>query len=146
MIRDSDQIAMRGDFLLRIYRKGVLVEEQHDPNMIMNVARSAMAALIGGAGVGKTITKIGFGTNGSGPTPTDTVLTASYSKNVAGVTYPVSGQAAFAWSLATSEANGKAIAELGLICSDGTLFARKTRGVITKDADLSLDGIWTIIF
>lgn len=146
MIADTDQVAMRGDFLLRIYRKGVLIDEQHDHNMIMTVARSAMAALIGGAGAGKTITKIGFGTLGTGPTPTDTALTNSYSKLVAGVTYPVAGQAAFAWSLGTSEANGKAISELGLICSDTTLFARKTRGVINKDADLSLDGVWTIIF
>jgi len=143
---DTEQIAMRGDFWLRIYRNGVLVEEQHDPNMIMNVAKDAMAKLIGGSGSGKTITKIGFGTSTTGPTPTDTALANSYSKNVAVATYPSTGQAAFAWTLGTSEANGMAIAELGLVCSDGTLFARKVRGVINKDADLSLEGTWTIIF
>lgn len=143
---DTEQIAMHGDFRLRIYRNGLLVEEQHDPNMIMNVAKDAMAKLIGGSGSGKTITKIGFGTSSTGPTPADTSLANSYSKNVTSVAYPATGQASFSWTLGTSEANGKAIAELGLICSDGTLFARKVRGVINKDADLSLEGIWTIIF
>lgn len=143
---DIEQIAMRGDFRLRIYRNGVLVEEQHDPNMIMNVAKDAMAKLIGGSGTGKTITKIGFGTSSTGPTPTDTALANSYSKAVSAVAYPTTGQVAFSWTLGTSEANGKAIAELGLVCSDGTLFARKVRGVINKDADLSLEGTWTIIF
>ena len=143
---DTEQIAMRGDFRLRIYRNGLLVEEQHDPNMIMNVAKDAMAKLIGGSGTGKTITKIGFGTNATSPTPDDTALSDSYVKNVTVVTYPDTGRVSFGWSLGTSEANGKAIAELGLICSDNTLFARKTRGVINKDADLSLEGTWTIIF
>ena len=102
MTEDKEQVAMRGDFRLRIYRKGVLIEEQHDPNMIMNVAKDAMAKLIGGSGAGKTITKIGFGTNATVPTPADTALTASFSKLVAGATYPVLGQVAFAWSLGTS--------------------------------------------
>lgn len=145
-MKDTDLVALRGDFRLRIYRRGVLVEEQHDKNMIMNMARSAMAALIGGTGAGKSIATIGFGTLGTGPTPDDTALTGSYEKLVAGVTYPAAGQAAFSWVLGTGEANGMAISELGLICGDGTLFARKTRGVINKDTDLSLDGVWTIIF
>lgn len=143
---DKEQVAMRGDFRLRIYRNGVLIDEQHDPNMIMNVAKDAMARLIGGDGAGKTITKIGFGSNGVGPSPNDTTLTNQYSKPVTSVTYPATGQAAFSWTLGTSESNGLAITELGLVCSDGTLFSRKTRGAINKAADLSLDGVWTIIF
>lgn len=142
----ADTSTIKGEFRLRVYRKGVLIEEYVDHNMIMNVAKDAMAKLIGGSGTGKTITKIGFGTSSTAPTPDNTALANSYSKNVAGVSYPTTGQVAFSWSLGTSEANGKAIAELGLICSDGTLFARKVRGVINKDADLSLDGTWTIIF
>lgn len=142
----TEQVPMRGDFRLRIYRNGVLVEEQHDPNMIMNVAKDAMARLIGGDGAGKDVSSIGFGVNGIGPNPDDTALTGIYSRPVTGVTYPATGRAAFAWTLGTSEANGMAITELGLLCGDGTLFARKTRGVINKEADLSLDGVWTIIF
>lgn len=142
----TEQVTLRGDFLLRIYRNGELLEEQHEPNLIVNLAKDAMARLIGGDGSGKQIANIGFGTNGVGPSPDDISLTGSYSKPVSSVTYPSTGQAAFAWTLGTSEANGKAITELGLLCEDGTLFSRKTRGAINKEADLSLDGVWTIIF
>ncbi len=146
MTRDTEQVAMRGEFLLRIWRGGELVEEQRERNMIMVAAKTAMAMLIGGAGAGKAVAAIGFGTDGSGPTPDDTALANQYSRALAAVDYPAPGRVSFAWSLGISEANGLAIAELGLLCEDGTLFARKVRGVINKDADLSLDGVWTIIF
>lgn len=145
-MRETDTIAMRGTLRLKVRKNGVVIEEYEDSNMIMNVAKDAMAHLIGGAGSGKTITKIGFGTNGNGPSPGDTGLTSSYSKNVASVSYPATGQAQFNWLLTTTEANGMSIKEFGLICGDTTLFARKTRGAIEKQDDISLDGSWTIIF
>jgi hypothetical protein len=129
-----------------VRKEGRIIEEYEDKNMIMNVAKDAMARLIGGDGAGKIISDIGFGTNVTGPSPDDIGLTAAYSKPVVSVEYPATGQAAFHWSLGTSEANGKEITELGLLCSDGTLFARKVRGAIKKESDLSLDGVWTIIF
>lgn len=143
---ETDTIAMRGTLRLKVIKNGVVIEEYEDNNMIMNVAKDAMAHLIGGAGSGKTITKIGFGTNGNGPSPGDTGLTSSYSKNVSSVSYPATGQAQFNWLLTTTEANGMSIKEFGLICGDTTLFARKTRGAIEKQDDISLDGSWTIIF
>jgi hypothetical protein len=145
-MREKDFVAIRGDFRLVVKKNGVVVEEYEDHNMIMDVAKDAMAQLVGGSGSGKTITKIGFGTNGNGPFPTDTTLTGSYSKNVASVSYPTTGQVQFNWLLTTAEANGMAITEFGLICGDATLFARKTRGAIEKQDDISLDGSWTIIF
>lgn len=141
-----DDTPLRGNFRLVVKKNGKVIEEYEDHNMIMNVAKTAMAHLIGGAGSGKTIAKIGFGTNGNGPSPADTGLTGSYSKNVANVSYPATGQVQFNWLLATTEANGMSIKEFGLICGDTTLFARKTRGAIEKQDDISLDGSWTIIF
>jgi len=141
-----DDATLRGMFEVRVYRTGTLVEEYRDNNMILNMAKDALARLIAGAGAGKVISKIGFGANGVGPSPDDTALTAPFAKAVSGITYPVPGQVRFAWTLATTEANGMVIREFGLICSDGTLFARKTRGAIEKAADISLDGSWTIIF
>lgn len=145
-MKDKDLVTMKGDFRLVVKKNGVVIEEYRDHNMIMNVAKAAMAQLISGSGTGKTITKIGVGTNGVGPAPTDTALTSSYSKNVTSVNYPATGQAQFNWSLGTTEANGLSIKEFGLICGDATLFARKTRGAIEKQDDISLDGSWTIIF
>lgn len=146
MINNTEDATIHGDFHLVIKKNGVVIEEYADHNMIMNVAKDAMAHLIGGAGSGKTITRIGFGTSGGGPSPSDLALTDSFSKNMGSVSYPAVGQASFNWSLGTTEANGKTIREFGLICGDSTLFARKTRGAIDKQDDISLDGSWTIIF
>ena len=52
----------------------------------------------------------------------------------------------FSFTIGKAEANGKKIREFGLLCSDGTLFARKTRGVIEKADDIEIVGTWTIIF
>lgn len=137
---------LRGVFVLRVWRDGQIVEEHTDPNMIMTAAKDALARLIGGDGAGKTVTKIGFGTNGNGPTPNDTALTSAFVKTVTGHEYPATGQVRFNWRLDTSEANGKGIREFGLITADDAIFARKTRAVIEKADDISLDGSWTIIF
>lgn len=142
----KDDATLRGMFEVRVYRDGTLVEEYQDNNMILNMAKDALARLIAGAGAGKVITQIGFGTNGAGPSPDDTALSTPFAKAVSGITYPGPGQVKFSWNLATTEANGMVIKEFGLICSDATLFARKTRGGIEKAADISLDGSWTIIF
>lgn len=128
-------------------RKGEIVLEYADNNMIVNSAKTTLARLISDAGQdSKVVTQIGVGTDGNGPTPDDTSLTGSFVKLIDGYTYPTTGQVTFQWSLGYGEANGMEIREFALISSDNTLFARKTRGVITKDDDLSLQGEWTIIF
>lgn len=136
----------RGVLHVQVYRHGALIDEFEDDNLIVNGARDALAQLIGGDGAGKTVAQIGFGTSGDGPSPDDAALTGAYVKNLSGRTYPAPGQVEFSWSLATSEANGKAIREFGLICTDGSLFSRKVRGVIEKENDISLSGTWTITF
>lgn len=142
----SDQAPLRGSFEIRVYKAGQEIEHYCDPNMIMASARDALARLIGGDGSGKTVTRIGVGTNGNGPSVDDTGLTSAYTKAVAGHTYPATGEVAFAFTLGTGEANGKTIKEFGLLCSDGTLFARKTRGAIVKADDIEITGSWTIKF
>ena len=142
----EETMAVKGYLNVQIYRGGVLIDQWEDKNMILSVARSALAALLGGAESGKVINRIGFGTSGTAPTPSDATLTSSYVRSVGAITYPAAGQVRFAWSLAGSEANGKAIREFGLICTDGTLFSRKVRGAIEKESDISLTGTWTISF
>ena len=140
----QDEARLRGSFEIRVFKAGRELEHYHDDNMIMASARDALARLIGGDGSGKTVTKIGVGTNGNGPTPNDKGLTSAYSKAVAGCTYPATGEARFSFTIGAGEANGKSIREFGLLCSDGTLFARKTRGVIEKADDIEITGTWTI--
>lgn len=141
-----DSACLRGDFEIRVFRNGVEIEHYQDKNMIMASARDALARLIGGNGSGKVVTRIGVGVNGTDPKPTDTGLKDGYAKNVNGCTYPATGEACFAFTIAAGEANGMAIREFGLLCSDGTLFARKTRGIIEKADDIEITGTWTIKF
>ena len=74
-------------------------------------------------------------------------MTVAYVKLLGGVTYPTTNSVEFAFTLGTSEANGKSIMEFGLFTAGDVLFARKTRaGAIVKDSDLSLAGSWRINF
>ena len=146
-IQFRETMPMRGCFRMRVYRKGKLIDQYEDRNLIVNGARLAAAQLIAGAGSGKHISKIAFGTNGNIPTPDDAAIASPFVKNLDGAAYPVLGQAEFSWKLLATEANGKAIIEFGLLCEDGTLFARKVRGeAIPKGPDIALEGEWIIIF
>jgi hypothetical protein len=142
-----EYIGMRGVFNLRIYRHGKLVETYRDNNLIVDNAREVAARLISGAGAGRNITSIAFGASGSTPQPGDTAITEAYTKGVESVSYPAAGHAEFRWNLLTAEANGLDIFEFGLICGDGTLYARKVRDrAFPKNADFALEGEWIIIF
>lgn len=145
MIQFKEAMPMYGCFKMRIYQKGKLIETYEDKNLIVDGAREAAAKLIAGEGEEKHIAKIAFGTNGNIPTPSDTAITDPFVKELAGVSYPVLGRSEFSWKLFASEANGKQISEFGLLCEDGTLWARKVRDeAIPKGPDIALEGEWII--
>jgi hypothetical protein len=140
---------VRGELCLKVYRRGRLVEVWRDENLVVDAGRNVMAKLVGGQ-TGLGVNRVVFGTNGTDPAPGDTAATiqSPFTKAISGVSYPAAAQVRFDFVLLESEANGMAIREFGLLCADGTLFARRTRGgrVIEKDSDLSLEGQWTIYF
>lgn len=143
---ESDQLNLRGEFTVRVYRGGELVQEWTDRNVIVNNGRDALARLLSGVTANKSVTKIGFGTGTGAAAQTNTSLTNMTSKSVGAITYPETGAVQFAWSLETSEGNGLTITEFGLLTADNTLFARKVRGGIAKTSDIRLDGYWKILF
>ena len=145
-LKDTLWRPMRGELVVRVYRGGDLVATHTDANLIVDSAKVALANLLGGDGVGQAVADIGFGTDGNGPNPDDTGLTDAYTKPVSNHDYPQAGTVRFHWSLGVGEANGKGIREFGLFAGDGTLIARKTRGVIEKADDISLEGTWSVIF
>jgi len=145
--RHFEKVPLEGIFRLKVYRSGVLVEEHEDSNLIVNEARIQMACLVAGEGAGRHIAGIAFGTNGTLPNAADKTITNQYARPVEGFSYPAMGQVQFDWQLPVTENNGLAILEFGLLTEDGTLFARRVRSVpINKEADISLEGQWVIIF
>lgn len=144
-LTDSAQICGR----LRIWvrKNGELVERFDEHNLIVDGAKVAMAHLAGGDIGSRSISKVAFGTNGTAPAASDEAITEPYEKDVDSVEYPQDGQVTFHFSLGSSEANGKQIREFGLLCADGTLFARRIRSeALAKEQDITIDGEWTIAF
>lgn len=137
---------MRGVFAVDIYRRGEIIEQFVDDNLIVDRGRTNVVQLLGGVS-GLNITKIGFGTGGTAASPGNTALTDSYIKAIDGVSYPDSFSVRFAFTLGANEANGKNILEFGLFTADNHLHARKVRsGAIVKDEDLTLSGSWTLMY
>lgn len=141
------RISPRGVFHMKVIREsdGAVLEEYTDDNLIVNLGRNTMAALLGGASTA-TIQKIAVGTNGTSPLLSDTSLTGVFSKSLNGKTYPSTGVLQCDWSIETSEANGMSIQEFGLLITGDVLFSRKTRTPIAKDNTFRLEGVWKIIF
>lgn len=145
-MRDACLDRPSGVLSLRVFRRGVLVESWRGDNLVLDTRKAVLSRLLGGDATA-AITKIGFGTGTTAPVVGNTALTDAYVKAVGAVTYPAANKARFEFTLDAAEANGKDIAEFGLITQAGTLFARKVRGApIAKTSDLSFAGAWVITF
>ena len=143
----KDGVNTQGTFRIRIYKSGRFLWEETDHNLVVDAARSQLARLVSGDSAGRRIHRIAFGTSGNQAQVGDTEITEPFIKEVDSVDYPSGTQVKFNWTVATGEANGKAIMEFGLLCEDGTLFARYVRQTpLNKDSDFSLEGDWTIEF
>lgn len=141
-----DQIdAPVGRLILDIFEDGKHIEHFDQNNLIVSGTRNVLASLLGG-GAGP-VTQIGFGTNGTAPSAGNTSLTSAYLKGFDSVEYPSSGLVKFNFTLGSTEANGKAISEFGLLTAAGILVARRVRSSpINKNAAISFTGAWLIQF
>jgi hypothetical protein len=150
-VRFNDRQEIWGILKYKVYRhqgeERELIDEFEDHNLIVNGARDQMARLIAGNFTNRSVTKISFGTSGTEPAVADTAITNAFTKDVTGYAYPAMGQVTISWNLLTSEDNGQAIMEFGLVCADNTLFSRRVRAnPIYKASDISIEGQWIIIF
>lgn len=139
---------LKGRFELKVIdaKTGEVLERYVDKNLVVNGGRTAVMRLLGAAESGKQLTQLAVGTNGTQPVGTDTAITGAFVKGLGTVTYPTISSVRFDWNLGAGEANGIGIREFGLLCTDGTLFARKVRELINKNSDIILNGNWTISF
>lgn len=123
---------------------GRVVKRHSGKNLVVNTGREAIALLVGAANTAKQVVTFGAGEDGAPATLSDTALASAYTNTIAGVTYPAINQLQFTAQLGSTEANGKNIEEIGLICSDGTLFARYVNISVAKTSSLVIDVTWTI--
>ena len=142
----NEQITLKGELTIRVFRNGELIHEDVEKNQIVNLARTSLTKLIAGDGSGFQLTKIGFGTSGTAATATDTALTSAFVKALGSHSYLAFNIVQFNWTLENDEANGIAIQEMGIISINDTLFARRTRAAINKTSDLRIEGNWKIFF
>lgn len=146
-LRDSYSQGPHGLFVLDVFRKGEHIERFEDKNLIVDNSKQIHAKLLGGSVAQQSVTQFGVGTSGTAPAGGNTSLTGQYLKAIDQVTYPLTNQVQFAFSLGTAEANGMAIMEFGLFTAAGALYARKVRSAaLNKDTDLTLAGTWLISF
>ena len=76
----KDTAECRGEFHIEVLRKGQIVDEHHDHNMVVNVGRERLANLAAGLS-DKYITQIGVGTGKpSRKKPTPNLKTSTFSR------------------------------------------------------------------
>ncbi len=145
MVELSDYVGIKGRLKLTIRRCGRTIEEWEDNNLVVNVPRQEIAQAIAQGGSILPVTKIAIGTNGTPPAAGDTTITNAFIKPLLRVIRPTPTSVQCDFVILESDGNGMIIREFGLLRSDNTLFARRTRGAIEKADDLEIDGQWTIV-
>lgn len=115
-------------------------------NLIVDVGRGQMCQLLLGNATGNFVASIGWGTSATATTVADTTLTGGSSVAIGTATLPSGTSVQFPFHIATTDANGLTLQELGLITGDGTLFSRVVIPAVVKTSAIYLDGTWTIEF
>ncbi len=134
---------MRGAVVLKIYRNGILEEEDSDHNLIVTAGRSKLAKLLGGGYTG-AINRVGVGTGSTPAADGDKGLTNAVYIPISSTEYG-EAKVRFNFVIGSSDANGMDIVELGLFFADGTIFSRRVRkSAIGKEDDLQITGYWEI--
>lgn len=145
MLAFEDIQRCRGEFHIEVRRRGKVIKTFGDHNLVVNSGRVRLAELAAGKN-DKYITQIGLGTGSAAETEDDTALENQR-------LFPLSASsvdgrdARFDFVIGENDANGLAIREFGLFCSDGTMFTHRVRrGVIEKESDIELHGYWILHF
>jgi hypothetical protein len=139
----KDRIKITGTFRCKVYKRGELILEYEDKNLVVQAGLDWIAKMVAGETV-PSLTKVGFGTSNTAPSLSDTSLTTLFSKPANSVDFDNTGTVLIEWQHDPGESNGRTIQEFGLMLLDDSLFARKVGLVIAKDINTSATGTWTI--
>lgn len=140
---------MRGEFRMRVYDKGQLVEEFTEPNLIVDAGFNTVQRVLSAASADYEITQIRFGElDGDEPTAPASDWTnipaPILTKALSSSDFPTNRSVSFNWVLNSGEGNGSDICYFGLLSENDTLFAAKSRAPIAKTSDITLEGTWII--
>ena len=138
-----------GEIHCKIYKKNKVIEEINDHNLVVDIGRIRLAELAAGKVASYTdsyITHIGLGSGNIAESVNDTKLTDQQLFPLTSV--ELNGRDVKCnFFIANEEAVGLSIHELGLFCSDGTMFSHRVReGVIEKFEDIEIRGYWILHF
>lgn len=144
----QDTITVRGDVKITITGpEGVQTIEQK--NLVVNNGKTILTKLLGHdvAYTGEYISHIAFGTSGTAPTVTNSVLGAEVLSKPATVTYPAYNSVMFSATMLDTEGGSNTFQELGLKSeATGILFSRLAIPSITKSSLYKIQVDWTISF
>lgn len=118
---------MKGHIVTKRYDHGRLVDVIEVNNLVVDLALTSVAYMIGGHSGSYAVNAVGFGTGTGAPAPGDTQLSSSGSRFFRAfdsVSYPTSSQVQFAWSIdggRDASAVGVTINEMGLFCNTAAL-------------------------
>lgn len=141
----QDSFGLQGYLRLRIKRRGQVIEEWEERNIVVDIPRDEIARCFVEGGSIMPVTHVAVGTNDLPPSRSDTQITNAFVKPILAASRPTPTSVQFDFVILPSDANGLRITEIGLLRSDGKLFARRTRGAIEKDSDLEIEGEWVIL-
>lgn len=138
-----------GEIHLEICRDKKIISQIDDHNLVVDVGRKRLAALAAGKVGSYTesyITHIGLGTGSTEESINDTKLENQQLFPLTSV--EINGRDVQCnFFISNQEAVGLSIRELGLFCTDGTMFSHRVRqGVIEKYEDIELKGYWILHF
>lgn len=115
--------------------------------MILDAYYDSVRRLLGDGDPNKQITHVGLGTNAADPDPSDSALSGdAVLTPVLSVAYSDTDERllTISFELGLDAGNGLVIQEVGLICADGTLVARKTREPLIKTPDMRIGESWDL--
>ena len=150
----NNKIKISGKFHMDVFKlingEKHLIESYDDNNLVVNTGKWCLVRMISypWQQVKYIISRIAFGEWTAIPTIHDTLtpfINNGFIKNIIDYEHTSQTEVIFNWELSALEANGMTIAEYGLATTD-YLFARVVRTAIQKEADIIIEGKWTIIF
>ena len=128
-----------------VRKKGKVIEDYDNHNLIVTSGRQRMAELLTGLSTSH-ITHVGVGTGTAAAEISDIGLTHPVLVPVTN-TVAENKVARFSFMFDTATANGMKITEFGLFAGDGTMFSHRVRnGSIDKENDVEIEGYWEIRF